>query len=65
MNIIASCCGIKLSTYSRAHRWLGRVTIIEGLIHVVLAISSRKPDLRVLQDIASLIVSAFAPEEKH
>jgi hypothetical protein len=59
MNIIASRCGIKLSTYSRAHRWLGRVAIIEGLIHVAVAMSSQKPDLRKLHDIAGLVVSAL------
>jgi hypothetical protein len=57
MNIIASYCGIKLSTYSRIHRWLGRVTIFEGLIHVAVARSLRKPDWHTLQDISGLAVS--------
>jgi hypothetical protein len=64
MNIVASRCGIKLSTYSRAHRWLGRVTIIEGLIHAVVAVSSQKPNLHTLQDISGLIVSVFASTRK-
>lgn len=59
MNIIASRCGVKLSSYSRAHRWLGRVVIIESLVHTAVALSSQKPDLRKLEDIAGLVVSTF------
>jgi hypothetical protein len=56
MNLIASRCGIRLGAYSRTHRWLGRVAIVEGLIHTVAAVSLRKSDLRMPSDIAGLTV---------
>ena len=57
MNLIASRCGIRLSTYARIHRWLGRVAIVEGLIHTAAAASLRKPNLRTHSDVAALTVS--------
>jgi hypothetical protein len=56
MNLIASRCGIKLGAYARTHRWLGRVAIVEGLIHTAAAVSLQKPDLRMPSDIAGLTV---------
>lgn len=57
MNIIASRCGISLTTYTRTHRWLGRIAIVEGLIHVAATLSLRKPAQRARLDFAALIVS--------
>jgi hypothetical protein len=65
MNIIASRCGITISAYARNHRWLRQVAIIEGLIHVTVAISSRKPDWRLpeiclkLKTVMILAISHF------
>jgi hypothetical protein len=57
MNLIVSLCGISLPTYAKLHRWLGRVAIIEGLIHVATAVSYRRPNLHTLPDVAALTVS--------
>lgn len=59
MNFIISLCGISLPAYAKIHRWLGRVAIVEGLIHVAAAASYRKPNLHTLPDVAALIVSTF------
>jgi hypothetical protein len=56
MNIIANRCGIRLGAYARTHRWLGRVAIVEGLIHTAAAVSLQKPNIRMLSDIAGLTV---------
>jgi hypothetical protein len=56
MNLIASCYGISLGTYGRIHRWLGRVAIVEGLIHTAAAASLKKPSFRKLPDIGGLTV---------
>jgi len=42
-NVLASFLGISLHTYYLAHHWVGRVVIIQGLIHVGSVIASRKP----------------------
>jgi hypothetical protein len=57
MNLIASYCGVALGGYGRIHRWLGRVAIIEGSVHSIMAARSRKPDLHVPSQMAALIVS--------
>ena len=57
MNLIVSLCGIRLPTYAKLHRWLGRVAIVEGLIHVTVAVSYRRPNLHKLSDVAALTVS--------
>src|SRR5450432_2567218 len=48
MNLIANYCGIRLGFYARMHRWLGRVVIVQGLVHTAAAVSLQKPDLRIL-----------------
>jgi hypothetical protein len=40
INLVASFCGVRLRAYASIHKWLGRVVIAEGLIHLVTAISS-------------------------
>jgi hypothetical protein len=57
MNLIANHCGIRLGSYARMHRWLGRVAIVQGLVHTAAAVSLQKPDLRMPSDIGGLIVS--------
>jgi hypothetical protein len=59
MNLVASYCGISLGTYGRAHRWLGRVAIAEGLIHTAAAVSMQKPSLHNLTDIGGLTIGSI------
>ncbi|KAI9855644.1 MAG: hypothetical protein M1813_009690 [Trichoglossum hirsutum] len=54
MNFVASRCGIKLESYGRIHRWLGRAAIAESLVHVAAAASSQKPNLHVSSQAAAL-----------
>jgi hypothetical protein len=37
MNSVVSCCGLEYDAYNATHRWMGRVAVIEGVIHVILA----------------------------
>lgn len=60
MNFIASLGGISLPAYAKLHRWLGRVAIIEGLIH---AVSYHKLNLRTMPDVAALTVSIAIQED--
>lgn len=59
INAISSHCGIGLKTYTRIHRWLGRVAIVEGLIHVIVTISIRRPNFETRADVAALVVSSL------
>jgi hypothetical protein len=56
MNLIASHCGIGLRGYTRMHRWLGRVSAAEGLLHSIVALSIIRPDLHNQRDIAAIVV---------
>jgi len=57
MNIVASRCGVGLRAYTRIHRLLGRIAVLEGFIHVVASFSSNKFNFRTQTSIAGLIVS--------
>jgi len=57
MNLLASGCGISLGVYAKTHRWLGRVALIEGLVHVIATLPTRRPNLNVRADVAAIIVS--------
>jgi hypothetical protein len=57
MNLIANHCGIRLGSYTRIHRWLERVAIVQGLVYTAAAVSLQKPDLRIPSDIGGLIIS--------
>jgi hypothetical protein len=57
INPIVSYCSVGLPTYAKLHRWLGRVAIIEGLIHVVAAASYHRINLCTMPNIAALTVS--------
>lgn len=57
MNLIANTCGVRLPTYARMHRWLGRVAIAEGIAHVAAAVILKRASLRAPKDIAAVIVS--------
>ncbi|KAM5349489.1 hypothetical protein ACJ41O_005994 [Fusarium nematophilum] len=56
MNIIASRCGIGLRAYTRIHRWLGAVAIIEGVLHAIVSVSRQIPDLKRRTDVAGIVV---------
>jgi hypothetical protein len=62
MNLIADSCGISHDAFSRTHRYLGRLAIVEGFIHMVIVVSLREPDLRGKQDIAGLTVGSITDE---
>jgi hypothetical protein len=64
MNVISSYCGVALSSYGRIHRLLGRVAIIEGSVHSIMAARSRKIELHVPSQIAALIVGTSIPSHK-
>ncbi len=57
MNIVVSRYGITSRAYERMHRWLGRVAVVEGLVHASLATASRTPDLHDSSQVAALVVS--------
>ena len=57
MNVIGSYCGVGLGGFRRIHRLLGRVAIIEGSVHSIMAARSRKLELHVPSQVAALIVS--------
>ena len=42
-SILANFLGISLYTYYLVHYWIGRLVIIQSLLHVALVIISRKP----------------------
>ncbi len=57
MNWIISRCGVRFESYSRIHRWLGRVSIAEGILHAIIASVGDKTDFRSQSQKAGLIVS--------
>ncbi|KIV98619.1 uncharacterized protein PV09_09595 [Verruconis gallopava] len=62
MNPLANTLHLRLDTYARAHRWIGRVAIFEGFTHVVVASIQHQPDMHVLSNVAGLVVSVFPIE---
>jgi hypothetical protein len=62
MNSIVSCCGLGYESYNAIHRWLGRVAVIEGVIHMIIAIISQKPNLHSSTQVAALVVSICPAE---
>lgn len=57
MNSIVSSCGLGYEAYNVIHRWMGRVAVIEGVIHVILAMVSQTPNLHLSTQVAALVVS--------
>jgi hypothetical protein len=41
-NVLMNAFGIPLHTYYLAHHWIGRMAVVQALLHAALAISSRK-----------------------
>lgn len=60
MNSVVSYCGLGSEAYNAIHRWIGRVAVIEGLIHVILAVVSQ--NLHASTQVASIVVSLSSPE---
>lgn len=60
INSVANAVGLRLRAYSRLHRWLGRVAVVEGLIHMIAAVTLHKPDVRQRADVAGIVVSSLA-----
>lgn len=56
MNLITNCCDIKVKNYQHVHRWLGRVAIVEGLVHSIMTAAASKPDLHTPSQVAALVV---------
>ena len=57
MNPIVNHSGVGLRLYARIHRWLGRIAIVEGIIHMTVAWPTNKSKFTVLPDISGLAVS--------
>ena len=57
MNSIVSSYGLGYEAYNAIHRWIGRVAMIEGVIHVILAVVSQTPNLHSSTQVAALVVS--------
>ncbi|CAK7237495.1 hypothetical protein SBRCBS47491_009996, partial [Sporothrix bragantina] len=57
MNSVANVLGLRLRAYSRMHRWLGRVAVVEGLVHMIAAVVLHKPDVRQRADVAGIIAA--------
>jgi hypothetical protein len=57
MNSVVSCCGLGFEAYNAIHHWIGCVAVIEGVIHVILAVVSQKPNLYTSTQIVVLVVS--------
>jgi len=62
MNIVASRCGVGLRAYARMHRWLGRVALIEGIIHFAAAWPTYKPNFNTLSEITGLVVRKISAQ---
>ena len=42
INVIVSLSGIRYEAYARFHRWVGRIAIVECIVHSSLAAASQK-----------------------
>jgi hypothetical protein len=47
INMVADFCGLSQQNYSRMHRWIGRVAVVQGLTHAVISFreAKSKPEL--------------------
>jgi hypothetical protein len=64
MNSVVSCCRLGSEAYNAIHRWIGRVAVIEGVIHVILAVVSQKLNLHSSTQRAALVVSLSLPMKR-
>ena len=61
MNSVVSCCGLGPEAYNAIHRWIRRVAVVEGVIHMILAVVSQKPNLHASTQVAALMMSLSPP----
>jgi predicted ferric reductase len=64
MNSIVSCCGLGYESYNAIHCWLGRVAVIKGVIHAIIAVVLQKPNLHSSTQVAALVVSVSPAEAR-
>lgn len=64
MNSIVNCCGLGYDAYGAIHRWIGRVAVIEGVIHVILAVNLERPSLHSSIQVAAVVVGQFPRQNK-
>ncbi len=60
-NLIFDRCGISSEDCGRMHRWLGRTAVAEGLVHSIVAVTSRTPNMRATPRVAAWVVSLQRP----
>jgi hypothetical protein len=58
VSFIPRSCGFPHEGYSRAHRWIGRIAVVEGLLHSIMAVVLRPSGYRVVP--AWLVRQAFS-----
>lgn len=59
-NLVMDFCGIGVKSYALLHQWMGRTTIVEGLLHSALMLSvGVKSNPRMLTRYTGMIVSAI------
>jgi hypothetical protein len=59
-SMLANFLGISLHTYYLAHHWIGRIVIVQSLLHVGLVIASGKPWTFDSSQISGISVSHFS-----
>lgn len=58
MSPVPNAIGLRFDTFAQLHRWLGRLTVIEGIIHVAASSWTRPPGIHTSPAIAGTIVSS-------
>jgi predicted ferric reductase len=62
-NMLANFIGISIHSYYLAHHWIGRVVIIQSLLHVGLAIAAGQPWTFSTSQVSGISVSILENEE--
>jgi hypothetical protein len=55
MNALIDLFQVSLDGYSRLHRWIGWLAIVEGLVHTAIALTE-KPGIKSVPQIAAVVV---------
>jgi hypothetical protein len=63
MNFAVNFIGLGLERYGQIHQWIAWVAVIEGLVHVTLALLSQGLDMKNTGQIAALTVSPKHPRQ--
>jgi hypothetical protein len=56
MNFVVDYIGLEIEPYAEMHRWVARVAVMEGVLHVTLALLSQGLDTSNIAQIAALTV---------